>query len=225
MWCVPTLDKEYVGRMEDLLDLYEKPLDPREPVVCLDERPVQLLDFERFRVPCGPGRIAKQDYEYVRCGTANLFCTVEPKAGRHSIKATPNRKGPAFAERLLHIAKKYRRAKTIHLVVDNLNTHAEKSLVESFGATKGRRLWKRFTVHYTPKHGSWLNQAEIEISLVSRQCLGGRRISTLEQLSCETTAWEREANRQRIKIRWTFTTRKARRKLGYHAVDFRRSED
>src|SRR5262249_41034002 len=155
-----------VERMEALLDLYERPLDPKEPVICLDERPVQLLDFERFRVPCGPGRIAKQDYEYVRCGTANLFCSVEPKAGRHRIRATPNRKAPAFAEEMRDIVRRYPHARTIHVVLDNLNTHSEKSLVERFGLRRGRRLWNRFTVHYTPKHGSWLNQAEIEIGLV-----------------------------------------------------------
>lgn len=211
--------------MEDLLNLYERPLDPKEPVVCLDERPVQLLDFERFRIPCGPGRIAKQDYEYVRCGTANLFCSVEPKAGRHRIRATPNRKARAFAEEMRDIANRYPQARTIHAVLDNLNTHSEKSLVDRFGSRRGRRLWNRFTVHYTPKHGSWLNQAEIEISLVSRQCLGSRRISTLKVLSRETAAWERAANRGRLKIHWTFTTRKARKKFGYRTAAFRRSGD
>src|SRR5262252_6726435 len=171
MWCVPAIDDEYVARMEDVLELYARPVDPKEPVVCLDERPVVLHDCERPELPARPGQPTRRDYEYVRCGTANVFCVVEPKTGRRLTHATARRTAKDFAFALRRIAGRYRRARTIHLVVDNLNTHCEKSCVEAFGRA-GLRLWQRFTVHYTPKHGSWLNAAELEASLVSRECLG-----------------------------------------------------
>jgi len=130
----------------------------------------------RPSIPLQPGRIGRRDYEYKRCGTANVFCGIEPKAGVHFTKVTPTRSSPEFADFLLEIAEHYPAADIIHLVVDNLSTHTRKALVDRFGKKAGGWLWQRFTVHYTPKHGSWLNQAEIEISLFSRQCLGNRRI-------------------------------------------------
>lgn len=214
MWCVPKLDEEYVERMEDLLTLYERPLDPTEPVVCLDEKPVQCLDDKRRTIRVRNGSV-RRDYEYVRRGTVNVFCAVEPRAGRHFTKATPNRKNPAFARMLRDIARAYPSARTIHLVVDNLSTHSENALKETFGEAEGAKLWSRFTIHYTPKHGSWLNQAEVEISIYSRQCLGNRRIGSLKQLRAETAAWRRSVNRQRVAINWKFTVRKARRAFRY----------
>lgn len=215
MWCVPILDDEFIRRMEDILDLYELPYNRREPVVCLDEKPVQLLTSKREGTTTAPGYLAVQDYEYVRRGTANIFCGVEPLAGRHFIKATPDRKGPSFAEMLRKIAQQYPTAKVIHLVVDNLNTHKAKSLTTRFGPRRGLKLWQRFHVHYTPKHGSWLNQAEIEISLLSRQCLGDIRIANLWSLRSRTEAWESRVNREGRKIRWDFTKKRARKKWGY----------
>lgn len=215
MWCVPSLDDEYIERMEALLILYEKGVDPLRPVVCLDERPVQLLDAYRSGRPMRPGRIAMKDYEYVRCGTANVFCAVEPKAGKHFIKATPNRKGPAFAEMMRDISRQYPRAKKIRMVLDNLNTHTAKSLVDRFGKRSGMNLWRRFRVYYTPKHGSWLNQAEIEISLLSRQCLGKNRVKSLDDLIARCVAWAAGANKDRVRINWGFTRKKARAKFGY----------
>ena len=225
MWCVPKLDAEYVERMEDVLALYEKPYDKREPVVCLDERPIQLLDSSRPGRAAAPSKIAREDYEYVRCGTANVFCAVEALAGRHFTEATPNRKGPAFARMVQGVARKYPRAKTIHLVVDNLSTHSRKCLTDHLGEKRGGKLWGRFTVHYTPKHGSWLNQAEIEISLYSRGCLGSDRVSTLEELGRRTVAWNARMNTSRTRIHWGFTVRKARSKFRYKRSLFRRSED
>jgi hypothetical protein len=201
--------------MEDLLDLYERPHNADEPVVCLDERPVQLLDNVRVGRPASPSKIARHDYEYRRRGTSNLFCAVEPKAGRHLVRATPNRKAPAFAQMMRTIAQAYPTAKTIHLVIDNLSTHTEWSLLRTFGEDYGTNLWNRFRVHYTPKHGSWLNQAEIQISLVSRQALGRSRVATIDDLRRRTSAWARRANRLRTKIRWTFTTERAREKFKY----------
>jgi len=201
--------------MEDVLAVYEKPLSQAEPVVCVDEKPVCLHHEVRSPVPMKPGRVAKRDAEYKRCGTANVFCGVEPKAGKHFTKVTPNRSSPQFADFLLEIAICYPQAATIHLVLDNLSTHTRKAVVDRFGEKEGGWLWNRFTLHYTPKHGSWLNQAEIEISLFSRQCLGQRRIGNLLLLRKETRAWNRRTNRNQTTIQWNFTRKKARQKFQY----------
>jgi transposase len=201
--------------MEDVLAAYERPLDPAEPVVCLDEKPVTLHAEVRPPRPARPGHLAKRDSEYERCGTVNVFCAVEPKAGRHFTWPTPDRSADRFAMAMFEIAISYREAKTIHLVMDNLNTHTRKSLVGFYGEEFGGMLWDRFTVHYTPKHGSWLNQAEIEISLFARQCLGRRRISTLALLKGEARAWNRRLNQSKTKINWRFTRNDARKKFGY----------
>jgi transposase len=215
MWCVAELDEEYVEKMEDVLEVYEKPLSAEEPVVCADEKSVTLHKDVREPLPMKPGRVAKRDCEYERCGTANVFCAVEPKAGVHFTKATPTRSAAEFAEFARSIADHYPHAETIHLVMDNLNTHCRKTLVDRFGEKEGEALWDRLTIHYTPKHGSWLNQAEIEISLFSRQCLGKRRIGDLRSLRRETRAWRRRTNRKRVRIDWRFDRKQARRKFRY----------
>jgi len=210
--------------MEDVLAVYEKPLSEKEPVVCVDEKPVVLHSDVRPPRPMRPGQVLRRDSEYKRQGTANVFCGVQPKAGRHFTKATANRSSPEFADYLVEIAASYPQADTIHLVMDNLSSHRRTALVERFGEKIGGLLWNRFTVHYTPKHGSWLNQAEIEISLFARQCLGKRRISSLQQLQPEARAWNRNMNRDRITINWQFTRRKARQKFGYKTTNFTRSQ-
>ena len=184
-------------------------------MVCIDEKPVVLHRYIRPPKAARPGQIARRDYEYKRCGTANVFCGVEPKAGRHFPKPTATRSAAEFADYLVGIVARYPEARTIHLVMDNLNTHGRKSLVKRYGEKLGGLLWNRFTVHYTPKHGSWLNQAEIEVSLLSRQCLGQRRIGDLSALRREVHAWERRINRDRTTIDWKFTRKQARRKLHY----------
>ena len=209
------LDDDYIEKMEDVLAVYEKPYHPAKPVVCLDEKPVSLHADVRPPRPAAPGKVAKRDNEYKRCGTANVFCAVEPKAGRHFTLATPDRSAPEFARVLDKIIGRYPFARTIHLVMDNLNIHCRKTLTDHFGKERGRYLWNRLTVHYTPKHGSWLNQAEIEISLFARQCLGKRRIPTLARLKRESRAWNRKMNRDRVKINWRFTRKKAREKFRY----------
>lgn len=208
MWCVAKLDEAYIERMEDVLEVYEKPLSAREPVVCLDEKPVVLHEDTRPPVPMQAGRSARRDYEYRRCGTANVFCAVEPKAGDHFTKVTPTRSSPEFAEFLFQIEQAYPEAETIHLVVDNLSTHSRKALTDWYGEECGGWLWDRFTVHHTPKHGSWLNQAEIEIGLFSRQCLGKRRIATIEELTTQATAWNERTNHNKTTIEWKFTRKK-----------------
>ena len=140
MWCVPVLDDEYLRRMENLLDLYEKPLDPDEPVICLDEKPIQLLGESRSPLAMKPGKTLRRDAEYVRQGTANVFCAVEPKAGLHMPKATLGRTGVDFAKMLREVADRYSDARIIHLVVDNLSTHKEKSLIDAFGPERGAGL-------------------------------------------------------------------------------------
>jgi len=215
MWCVAKLDEEYIARMEDVLEVYEKPFSAREPVVCIDEKPAVLHRDLRAPVPMQPERVARRDYEYKRCGTANVFCGVEPKAGRHFTKVTPTRSSAEFADYLLKIAVRYPAADTIHLVMDNLSTHTRKALVERFGEKAGGWLWDRFTVHHTPKHGSWLNQAEMEVGMFSRQCLGKRRIGNIATLRKQTQAWNRRVNKNKITIQWKFTRRQARRTLHY----------
>jgi hypothetical protein len=202
MWCVAEVNEAYLERMEDVLELYERPYNPQEPVVCLDEKPVVLHRDIRPATPAQPQQPAKRDYEYERRGTANVFCAVEPLAGRHLTWSTPNRSGKQFAKMLQRIAKAYPNARTTHLVLDNLSTHARSSLVRYLGPDQADELWNRFTIHYTPKHASWLNQAEIEISIFARQ---SRRLESLPILRAECTAWNRTVNRQRLKINWSFS--------------------
>lgn len=201
--------------MEEVLAVYEKPFSEKEPVVCVDEKPVVLHQDVRPLTAMQPGRVARRDYEYRRCGTANVFCGVEPKAGRYFNKVTAHRSCADFADYLLEIAEHYPEADTIHLIMDNLSSHTRSALVRRFGEESGSWLWNRFTVHYTPKHGSWLNQAEVAISLYSRQCLGKRRIGDRASLCRETRAWNCRVNRNRVTIQWKFTRKHARRKFGY----------
>ena len=223
MWCVAELNDEYIAKMEDVLETYEKPYDPAEPVVCLDEKSVTLHADVRPVAPAAPGREARRDNEYERRGTANVFCAVEPKAGRHFTFPTPNRSAFEFAQVACKLALQYPGAKTIHLVMDNLNIHRRKSLTDVFGIEIGTEIWDCFTVHYTPTHGSWLDQAEIEIGIFSRQCLGRRRIPDLKTLRRESRAWNRRMNRERVKINWKFDRKTARRKFGYKKKLFKRS--
>jgi hypothetical protein len=225
MWCVPELDDDYITRMEDVLETYEKPYNPEEPVVCLDEKPVTLHAEVRPTSAAEPGREARRDSEYERCGTANVFCAVEPKAGHHFTFVTPNRSAFEFARVVCDLALQYPNAKSIHLVMDNLNIHCRKSLTDTFGAEMGGEVWDRFTIHHTPTHGSWLNQAEIEIGLFARQCLGTRRIPDIKTLRRESRAWNRRMNRDQIKINWRFDRKAARRKFAYKRKLFKRSEN
>lgn len=225
MWCVAELNENYILKMEDVLEVYERPFDPQHPVVCLDEKPITLHAEVRPTSPAAPGREARRDNEYERRGTANVFCVVEPKAGRHFTFPTADRSAFQFAQVLFRLALQYPKAEAIHLVMDNLNIHRRKSLTDFYGAEVGGEIWDRFTVHYTPNHGSWLNQAEIEIGLFSRQCLGSRRIPDLKTLRREAAAWNRQMKRTKTKINWKFDRKTARRKFGYTKHSFKRSEN
>lgn len=220
MWCIPALSSGFVAKMEDVLEVYEKPLNPKEPVVCLDEKPVSLhQDIRPVEYPRKSGEVLKRDYEYVRAGTANVFCGIEPKTGKKFTKATPNRTGLECAHMVKEIVEAYPEAVRIHLVWDNLNTHRVKPLVDAFGTETGYRIWEKVQVHYTPEHGSWLNQAEAAISAFAQQCLGQRRMGTWEALNRETSIWNLKANQNPAPTRWAFTVAKARKKFKYQRLN------
>jgi len=214
-WCVPELDEEFIQRMEDILNVYEAPCNAQNPLICLDEKPIQLIDHVRPASGLLPGSPEKIDFEYQRKGTANVFCAVEPKAGVYISKVTERRTARDFAKFLSSLERKYSQAEKIVLVMDNLNTHKKKSLVDFYGKEKGEWIWSRFDVHYTPKHGSWLNQAEIAINMFSRQCLGKSRIQDIENLRKRTAAWIRYINGHCVTIKWKFTVSDSREKFGY----------
>jgi len=199
--------------MEDVLELYAEPYDRRRPVVCFDELPIQLVAEVRAPLAAAPGRVAREDYEYARAGTANVFVLCEPLRGWRHLTVTARRCKPDFAAQMRWLVDVgCPKAARIRLVLDNLSTHTPEALYESFPAPEARRLLRRLEFHYTPKHGSWLNMAEIELSILTRECLG-RRIATSTALAGELAAYERSRNRAAEPIRWTFTNEKARVKL------------
>jgi hypothetical protein len=196
--------------MEDVLDQYEKPYRRSEPVICLDEQPYQLLDDTRPSQLATPGKPGKQDYEYRRCGTCSIFVAVEPAAGRRFVQAHRQRTRIDFARFVRDLLRRYVKARRIHLVLDNLNTHNASSLREAFGEKQAERLLKRVAWHHTPKHASWLNMAEIEISVLTKQCLD-RRLPLLEDVQRHAAIWSRDRNRRKATIQWTFNRTDARR--------------
>lgn len=212
-WCIPKADSEFVCRMEDILDLYESDNDPENPVVCIDEKPYQLLDNCIRPIPLEKGQPKKIDYEYKRNGTCNIFMISEPFNDFREVKVTQARKKEDFAHLLKDLSDVYyTKATTIRLVMDNLNTHKLSLLYEYFPPDEARRLVKRFEVHYTPVHGSWLNIAEIELSIMSRQCTK-RRLSSMEILNNELGFWVKQRNNSKKGINWRFKTKNARIKL------------
>ncbi len=199
--------------MEDVLEVHHRPYDPARPVVGLDEGGKQLVGDVREPLPVRPGKAAKEDYEYERHGTANLFMAFEPLAGRRLVEVTQRRTAVDFARFLKRLLDElYPEAVRVVLVVDNLNTHTPASLYEAFAPTEARRLAARLEWHYTPKHGSWLNMAEIELSVLARQCLD-RRIPDRETLGREVAAWQEGRNAAAVRADWQFTTADARTKL------------
>jgi DDE superfamily endonuclease len=199
--------------MEDVLDLYAEPYDRRRPVVCFDELPVQLVAEVRAPLAAAPGRVAREDYEYARAGTANVFVLCEPLRGWRHLTVTAQRCQSDFAAQMRWLVDVgFPKATRIRLVLDNLSTHTPAALYETFSAPEARRLLRQLEFHYTPKHGSWLNIAEIELSILTRECLG-RRIPTAVALAADLAAYERRRNRAAEPIRWQFTNEKARVKL------------
>jgi DDE superfamily endonuclease len=201
--------------MEDVLELYAEPHDPERPVVCFDEASKELHGQVADPVPVAPGRPAKEDYEYVRNGTANLFIAVEPLAGRRRVAVTDRRTIPDFAAQMRYLCDEmYPGAEVIRVVLDNLNTHAVGSLFATYPPDEAWRLARRLEFHYTPKHASWLNMAECELSVLGRQCLG-RRIADKATLAAEVAAWQETRNQAKVRIEWTFRVADARKKLDF----------
>ena len=199
--------------MEDVLDVYKRPYDPRRPQVCLDETSKQLIGETRRPVPSAPGREARYDHEYRRNGVANLFMIFEPLGGRRHVKVTERRTKKDWAECVRGIVDEmYPDAERIVLVMDNLNTHTPASLYEAFPPEEAKRIADKLEIHYTPKHGSWLDMAEIELGILGRQCLD-RRIDNAEELTREVAAWEAARNASAAKVNWRFSTPDARIKL------------
>ncbi len=213
-WCIPpTHSAAFVEPMEDVLDVYERPFDPRFPVVGMDETSTQLIAETRIPVAAAPGYPGRVDYEYERRGVANLFVWVEPLAGRRHVTVTERRTKTDWARFIRDLVDvHYPTAERVVLVLDNLNTHVGSALYETFPPTEARRLLNRLELHYTPLHGSWLNMAEIELSILARQCLD-RRIPDHDTLAREVAAWEATRNARQCVITWRFTTADARIKL------------
>jgi transposase len=213
MWCIPKVDGTYVARMEDVLDLYAEPADPKRPVVCFDETPTQLIGEVRQPIPARPGQPERYDYEYKRNGTANLFMFLDAHQPWRHVKVTEQRTGQDFAACMRDLADvHYPDAALIRVVQDNLSTHTAGALYEALPAPEAHRILQRLEFHHTPKHASWLNMAEIEISVLHAQCLD-RRIGERDVLKAEIEAWQRQRNASGARIHWRFTTEKARRKL------------
>ena len=214
MWCIPPkANAEFVWKMEDVLEVYKRPYDPLRPVVCMDETSKQLIGETRSPVDAAPGRPRRMDYEYERKGVADLFMFFEPLRGWRRVWITPQRRKVEWAWCVKQLLDEhYPEAERLVLVCDNLNTHTGGALYEAFPAAEARRLWERLEVHYTPKHGSWLNMAETELSVLSGQCLD-RRIDEVAVLRSEVGPWEDYRNRTEAKVRWRFTMEDARIKL------------
>src|ERR1700712_4683458 len=213
MWCIPQVDGEYVARMEDVLDLYAEPADPKRPVVCFDESPTQLIGETRAPIPAEPGQPERYDYEYHRNGTANLFVFLDAHRSWRHVKVTAQRTGKDFASCMRDLVDThYPRAELIRVVLDNLSTHTAGALYEAFPAAEAHRILERLEFHYTPKHASWLNMVEIEIGVLRGQCLD-RRIGKHDVFEAEIDAWPRHTTASGACIQWKFTTQKARDKL------------
>jgi hypothetical protein len=210
---IPTVGAEFVCRMEDVLDLYAEPLDPARPVVCFDETSKQLVAETRTPLPMEPGKPERVDYEYERKGTANLFLVTQPRGAWRHVDVTDRRTKHDFAQQMRDLVDRhFPHATTIRVVLDNLNTHTPAALYEAFPPTEARRILRKLEFHYTPVHGSWLNMAELEFSMLARQCLS-RRLGDRPTLATEIAAWETARNKQRATISWHFTVDDARRKL------------
>jgi hypothetical protein len=212
------MTSDFIWHMEDVLDLYEHPYDPKNPVICFDERPCQLIGDSVIPIPIKPGSPKKEHYEYVRNGTCCIFLAFEPLAGKRLICVKEHRTKVDYADFMKMLADQYPEAESIRLVQDNLNTHTVGSFYEALPPDDAFQLAKRFECHYTPKKGSWLNMAEIELSAISKQCLD-RRIANIKKLANEVRAWEQERNAIGATVKWRFNKDNARKKLHRHYLN------
>jgi hypothetical protein len=212
-WCIPTVGAAFVWRMEDILDLYAKPYDPKRPLVCFDEHMVQLIIEKRQPLPATSEHPERYDYEYKRNGTCNLFMFFQPLGGWRHVRVTKQRTKTDFAYCMQYLVDEaFPQAEVIVVVLDNLNTHGPVALYETFEPAEAKRILDRLEFHYTPKHGSWLDMAEIEIGVLCEQCLADR-IPDMDHLRSEIAAWEAERNEQKATVNWQFTSIDARNKL------------
>jgi len=212
-WCIGTPSATYVAKMEDVLDVYQRPYDPKRPLVCMDEGGKELRDTPQGTLPLQEGQPKREDYEYERLGKANLFMWVQPLAGKRRVSVTQGHTYTHTAHQLRRLVDEdYPDAEVIVLVCDNLNTHSAACLYATFEPQEAHRINQKIEWHYTPEHGSWLNMAECELSVLARQCLA-RRIPDQETLTREAAAWEQRRNAMAVKIHWQFTTADARIKL------------
>ena len=213
MWRIPKIDAAYVACMEDVLDLYAEPGDPKRPVICFDESPTQLIGEVRPPIPAEPGQLERFDFEYRRNGTVNLFVFLDAHRPWRKVKVTERRTAADFAACMRELTDiHFPEAEQIRVVLDNLSTHSRAALYSAFPPGEARRVLRRLEFHYTPKHASWLNMVEIEIGVLRGQCLD-RRIASQEKLASEVTAWERQRNASGARINWMFSTEKARDKM------------
>lgn len=218
MWCIQEITQEYRDRMYALLSLYQQEHNKSSPVICVDEKNKQLMEDSRSPLVMKAGSVGKYDYEYKRKGTSNIFVAVEPKGGKRVVKVTETRTKQDYAYFIKELLEKhYPEATSIRLVADNLNTHFATSFYETFPRQQADDLLKRIDFYYTPKHASWLNMAEIEISIMDRQCTG-RRIGSKEEIKKEVSAWVRKRNNEKKQIAWSFTRQQADKKLSNHYV-------
>ena len=214
MGCIPPkANAAFVCQMEDVLEVYKLPYDAKRPLICMDEMPKQLLADKREPLSSRAGTPARQDYEYQRNGVADLFMLFEPLQGKRFVEVTEKRRKVEWATVMKQLSDvRYPQAEKIIVVLDNLNTHTPSAFYETFEPEEARRLVERFEFHFTPKHGSWLNMAEIELSALVRQCLD-RRLPDIETLADEVQAWQQQRNDEVVKVLWQFTTTDARTKL------------
>lgn len=209
----PEQNSAFVASMEQVLDVYKRPYDEKQPVVCMDESPKQLISQARESVPMEKGKQKRVDYEYLRHGMVNIFMANEPLKGKRMVEVTEFKKKQDWAKFIKKIADTmYPNADKITLVMDNFTTHTASSLYETYGPAEAKRIWDRFEFVFTPKHGSWLNMAEIELHVLNSQCLS-RHIATMEEISKEVAAWQKDRNNKNSRINWQFTTKESRIKL------------
>jgi hypothetical protein len=216
MWCVAKITPEYIERMEHIIDLYRTPLPHTEALLCMDEKSKQLIEDVCPVIPERTGVYRHRDHEYERSGTRNIFVAIEPCEGHREVTVTDRRTKKDFGQeiKLIALLPRYAKKTMIHIVLDNLNTHFEGSLIEALGKRETKQLMKRIKFHYTPKHASWLNMAEIEIGILSRQCIRGR-IGKEEKLKKMIKIWKEKRNAQKKKIHWGFTKEDARKVFKY----------
>lgn len=217
MWCIQKITPEYRKRMYDILNLYQEPYDYKNPVIGVDEKPKQLLEDSRTSIPMKKGSYEKYDYEYIRNGKANIFMAVNPKNGTRITEVTWQRTKKDFAQYMKKVVLHYPYAKKIRVVLDNLNTHFESSFYENFEKEEAERILSKLEFHYTPKHASWLNVAEIEIGIMDRECTG-KRIKDIENLRRDVRNWNKRRDKERKTINWRFTRQKADEKLSKYYI-------